>query len=129
MIILYFKYFFYNLITIIKLKSRINLNNKLKKFQKFNPLFGRKIIKLNYKIDTKFKKKSFVKCYEFNDKHIAFYDNDCKKFLTNQLSINDSENNDSEDNDSENNDSEDEEILNPYGFVFPQIRPVANYIF
>jgi len=119
----------YSLITIIKLKSRINLNNKLKKFQKFNPLFGRKIIKLNYKIDTKFKKKSFVKCYEFNDKHIAFYDNDCKKFLTNQLSINDSENNDSEDNDSENNDSEDEEILNPYGFVFPQIRPVANYIF
>jgi len=95
----------YSLITIIKLRSRIILNNKLKQFQNFNPLFGRKTIKLDYKIDANFKKKYFIKCYEFNDKHIAFNHNDCRDFLKNQLNL-------SEVNiiDEYENNSEDDEI-------------------
>jgi len=76
----------YSLIPIIKRNSSIELNNKLKRLKNHNPLFGRKIIKLGYKIDANFKTKAFIKCYEFNDKHISFnYDN--IDFLKNHLTF------------------------------------------
>lgn len=120
----------YSLISIIKLKSGIELINKLSKFQTFNPLFGRKIIKLDFKIDANFKKKVFIKCYEFNDKHILFNDYNYRNFLKNQLNFNqaninesDMEENDNEETDieqsnDEESDYEDDQFQNnPYNFI------------
>jgi hypothetical protein len=119
----------YSLIPIIKIKSGIELNDKLKKFQSFNPQFGRKLIKLDFKVDANFKKKSFIKCYEFNDKHIVFYNNNNTNFLKNQLSFNQINIINEQENDSEESDNEDEQEQNYlYGFIFPQFRPIGNYI-
>ena len=126
----------YSLIPIIKVKSGIELNNKLNKFQAFNPLFGRKIIKLDFKIDANFKKKVFIKYYEFNDKHIAFNDYNHKNFLKNQLNFNqaninenDIEESNNEENDMEESDNEDDQIQNnPYDFIIGSFRLASNYI-
>jgi hypothetical protein len=120
----------YSLISIIKLKSGIELINKLRRFQAFNPHFGRKIIKLDFKIDSNFKKKVFIKCYEFNDKHIAFNDYNHRNFLKNQLSFNqininenDIEETDVEETDNEESDNEDDQIQNnPYNFIIGSFR-------
>lgn len=128
----------YSLIPIIKVKSEIELNNKLSKFQAFNPLFGRKIIKLDFKIDANLKKKVFIKCYEFNDKHIAFNDYNYRTFLKNQLSFNqininedniEESNNEESNNENEESDDENEEAQNyPYDFIIGSFRLASNYI-
>ena len=73
---------FYSLIPIIKNNTEILLNRKLKKFYKFNPRFGRKVFKLEFKYDTRFRKRSHVKSYEFIDKHIQFNVDENVNFLT-----------------------------------------------
>jgi len=115
----------YSLIPIIKVKSGIELNNKLNKFQVFNPIFGRKIIKLDFKIDANFKKKVFIKCYEFNDKHILFNDYNYRNFLKTQLNFNERHMEEShmeeshmEESDMEESDYEDDQFQNnPYNFI------------
>jgi hypothetical protein len=74
---------YYSLIPSVKNKSNVLLNNKLRKFQKFNPQFGRKIYKLGFKWITLFKKKSYMKSIIFLDKHIPFNSNENANFLTN----------------------------------------------
>lgn len=73
---------FYSLIPIIKNNTEILLNHKLKKFYKFNPRFGRKVFKLEFKYDASLKKRSYVKSYEFIDKHIPFNVDENVNFLT-----------------------------------------------
>ena len=120
----------YSLIPIIKIKSGIELNNKLNQFQTFNPQFGRKLIKLDFKVDSNFKKKAFIKCYEFNDKHIAFYNHNYNiNFLKNQLSFNEANinENDIEESDYEESDNEDGQILNnPYDLLVYPFRIIVN---
>lgn len=76
---------YYTLIPSIKRNASFELNYKLKKFHKFNPQFGRKIIKLGIKTYPNFQKKSFIKDYDFNIKHIAFNYNKNTNHLTNHL--------------------------------------------
>ena len=114
----------YSLIPIIKIKSGFELNNKLKKFQTFNPQFGRKIIKLDFKIDSNFKKKIFIKCYEFNDKNIVLNDYNYTNFLKNQLNFNEVNINENENN-NEEGDNEDGQVQvqnYPYDIVGSRVR-------
>ena len=83
----------YSLIPIIKSNSAIDLKNKLRTFQKFNPLFGRRLVKMGLKLEANFKQKSYIKGYVFNDKHIAFNSNDNTKFLSNHLKYDEIHNN------------------------------------
>jgi hypothetical protein len=75
----------YSLIPIIKKNSGFDLKNKLRNFQKFNPQFGRRLVKMGLKLYPNFKTKSYIKAYVFNDKHIVFNSNDNNKFLSNHL--------------------------------------------
>ena len=75
----------YSLIPIIKKNSEFDLKNKLRNFQKFNPQFGRRLVKMGFKPYPNFKRKSYIKEYVFNDKHIVFNSNDNNKFLSNHL--------------------------------------------
>jgi len=56
-------------------------------FYKFNPKFGRKIIKLRYKSGIGFKRKICGKQIEFDDKHIKFLDvdNQNERFLDDHI--------------------------------------------
>jgi hypothetical protein len=79
---------YYSLIPVIKRTTGFELHSKLKRFQKFNPQFGRKQIKLSFKLCPNFKKKSYIKGYNFNDKHITFnYEEDNTKFMSNHLNF------------------------------------------
>jgi hypothetical protein len=75
----------YLLIPTLKYKATCYLERKLKKFQSFNPIFGRKKVKLLNKI---FKNGTIKKInYEdiFDDKHINFYEDDNNDFLKSHL--------------------------------------------
>ena len=74
----------YSLINTKKNNSRILLYNKLKQFYLFNPLFGRKQIKVQPYFSKKNIKKYKQIC-SYHDKHVDFYrEND--NFLTSHLS-------------------------------------------
>jgi len=73
----------YSLIPIIKTQSQRELSYKLKKFQKFNPQFGKKIIKLEY---IYFPNKRVKSTFVFNDKHLPFHEID--EFIDSHLKIN-----------------------------------------
>ena len=79
---------YFSFVPIIKNNAVFLLNSKLKKFQKFNPKFGRKIYKLGFKTDQNFKRKSYIKSVEFLDNHIAFNCEEETNFLTNHTSYN-----------------------------------------
>lgn len=64
----------FSLIGMKKYISKNVLDKKLKKFTKFNTLFGRKRVEMKYYFDKKGKKKSKIDNISFNDKHICFYD-------------------------------------------------------
>jgi hypothetical protein len=83
---------YYSFIQIIKNNAIVLLNSKLKKFQKFNPKFGRKIYKLGFKNYPNFKKKSYIKSVEFLDKHIAFNCDEEINFLKNHTYYNEIDN-------------------------------------
>jgi hypothetical protein len=84
---------FFSFVTIIKNNATFLLNSKLKKFQKFNPKFGRKIYKLGFKFNSNFKKTSYLKSVHFLDNHIAFNCDEEANFLTNHTSYNEINNN------------------------------------
>lgn len=73
----------YSLINTKKMTSKILLYDKLKEFYLFNPLFGRKEIK----VQTFFSKniKKYRSVHTYNDKHIDFHKED-NNFLTSHLS-------------------------------------------
>lgn len=77
----------YSLIPLIRSQSEIELTYKLIKFQKFNPIFGKKIAILKYKNINihNFNKSLLVTDYDFNDKHIPF--NQIDDFTTSHLSV------------------------------------------
>ena len=83
---------YYSFVPIIKNNAIVLLNSKLKKFQKFNPKFGRKIYKLGFKNYANFKKKSYIKSVEFLDNHIAFNCDEETNFLTNHTYYNELDN-------------------------------------
>jgi len=83
---------YYSFVPIVKNNAIVLLNSKLKKFQKFNPKFGRKIYKLGFKNYANFKKKSYIKSVEFLDNHIAFNCNEETNFLTNHTYYNELDN-------------------------------------
>ena len=77
----------YSLIEIVKINSEKELTYKLKKFQKFNPLFGKKSAVLKYKSINiqNFNKSVLTTNYTFNDEHIKF--NQINDFTTSHLSV------------------------------------------
>ena len=83
---------YYSFVPIVKNNAIVLLNSKLKKFQKFNPKFGRKIYKLGFKNYPNFKKKSYIKSVEFLDNHIAFNCDEETNFLTNHTYYNELDN-------------------------------------
>jgi hypothetical protein len=83
---------YYSFVPIVKNNAIVLLNSKLKKFQKFNPKFGRKIYKLGFKNYPNFKKKSYIKSIEFLDNHIAFNLDEETNFLTNHTYYNEIDN-------------------------------------
>ena len=83
---------YYSFVQIIKNNAIVLLQDKLKKFQKFNPKFGRKIYKLGFKNYANFKKKSYIKSVEFLDNHIAFNCDEETNFLTNHTYYNELDN-------------------------------------
>jgi hypothetical protein len=79
---------YYSLIPVIKRNAGFELNIKLRKFQKFNHQFGKKQAKLGFKLCPNFIKKTYIKGYEFNDKHIPFNsDINDQQFLSNHLTF------------------------------------------
>lgn len=80
----------YSYLTCKKRESETYFKLGLKRFQSFNPQFGRKKYKILTKPIENFKRKIIGKLIEFDDKHIKF--NDIKKqnkeFLTDHLSYN-----------------------------------------
>jgi hypothetical protein len=83
---------YYSFIPIVKNNAIVLLNSKLKKFQKFNPKFGRKIYKLGFKCYANFKRKSYLKSVEFLDNHIAFNCDEEVNFLKNHTYYNELDN-------------------------------------
>jgi len=81
-LLLYFSYKF-SLITTKKMYSKILLYEKLKQFYLFNPLFGRKQVKVQLFFSKNTKKYRNVCTY--NDKHIDFHTEN-NNFLTSHLS-------------------------------------------
>ena len=105
---------FYSLIPCIKTKACIELNKRLLMFNKFNPIFGRKIFKLGFKNLENFKKKSYIKCVIFMDDHIPFNYNSDINFLSDHTNYEDKEpqtyeNNDDIEDEVDEIDEEDEE--------------------
>ena len=81
-LLLYFSYKF-SLITTKKMYSKIILYEKLRQFYLFNPLFGRKQIKVQPFFSKNSKK--YRNVYTYTDKHIDFYKEN-NNFLTSHLS-------------------------------------------
>jgi hypothetical protein len=85
----------YSLSTIINMNSQVELMKKLIQFNKYNPNFGRKILKMGYKNELKngvFIKKTFIKEIIYNEDHIPFNQNCVDNFSTNHLFINETYN-------------------------------------
>jgi len=75
----------YLLIPILKYKATNDLEYKLAKFQKFNPLFGRLKIIYSEKIYRDGKRRKFKVKEEYNEKHINFNECDNNNFLKDHL--------------------------------------------
>ena len=104
----------YLLVPTLKYKASCELEQKLQKFQKFNPLFGR--IKIIYKKkickDGKirnFKEKNEKN--EINDLHINFYEYDNDEFLKDHLSYKYLNYNFYDDDDSDDDDNDEDQLL------------------
>jgi hypothetical protein len=115
----------YAFVTFIKQYNFILFTRSMHLFYKFNPRFGRKIVKIQYKTGINFKRKICGKLIEFNDKHIKFSDtqNQNPKFLFDHLEctnyiyegvidyyeLNNHENNSINDEDDRNEDDDEED--------------------
>ena len=78
----------------IKKKYFILFKLSMLRFTKFNPQFGKKKVKILYKLTNNFKKKIWGKEIFFDDKYINFYDNEMqnKSFLLDHLKCDEAEN-------------------------------------
>lgn len=78
----------------IKKKYFILFKLSMLRFTKFNPQFGKKKVKILYKLTNNFKKKIWGKEIFFDDKYINFYDNEMqnKSFLLDHLKCDESVN-------------------------------------
>jgi hypothetical protein len=129
----------YSMIPNKKYETNLVFKHIMLKFNKFNPVFGRKRYKILFKHNASFKKKIISKIIEFDDRHIVFNDKNNKTndflidhllykesfntlnyYFTNLLIVNndnqeyfqnhDTDNNDEEDaDDADNNEAEDED--------------------
>jgi len=105
----------YSLITIDRFQLKLQLKKKLIAFKKFNPLFGRKMIKLGYKYYINFKRRQYMVGFKFNEKHIVFDEVDTN-FLSSHSNIpvdfyanEDNSEGDEDENDEDDEDDEDDE--------------------
>ena len=103
---------YYSLIPKIKTDAKYKLTKKLKEFQKFNPLFGRKIVvfKNSIKNGKLIKRKS---CVDFNYNHKKFNITNSENFMNNHLTYkyNDDNINDDDDTDEYYENEENDENL------------------
>ena len=113
----------YLLVPMLKYKALCDLERKLKRFKKFNPLFGR--VKIIYKsnIDACGKIRKYKLEEKVNDHHISFYEYDKEDFLKDHLtykymnydsmffinSIIEQDEDEDDDDDEEQDEDEDEE--------------------
>ena len=105
----------YSLIKMKRYTSKILLENKLKKFSKFNTLFGRKHVEMKYYFDKNGNKKSKISKVSFNDKHLSFYHKETNFMSSHtdnlynveyEQNINDSDTDDNDTNNDANNDAD-----------------------
>jgi len=103
----------YSLIGQNKSKAKNKLNIKLKEFQNYNPVFGRKIIKFKDVIYNE-KTKRVKSHFGFNTRHKKFNSYTIEKFMNNHLTYkyDENENNNNEDEDEDDDYNSDEEHNN-----------------
>ena len=104
---------YYSLIPKIKTDAKYRLTKKLKEFQKFNPLFGRKIVvfKNSIKNGKLIKRKS---CVDFNYNHKKFNITNSENFMNNHLTYKYNDDNINDDDDTDEyyeNEENDENIF------------------
>ena len=78
----------FSLNTLIKNNAYNKLSSKLFSFQKFNPRFGRRILKTTVKQKSVFGKKRRARHYEYNNTHVNFYEKSKDDFLQDHTKIN-----------------------------------------
>lgn len=85
----------YSMIPNKKYETNLIFKHIMLKFNKFNPVFGRKRYKILFKHNANFKKKIMSKIIEFDDRHIVFNDknNKTNDFLIDHLLYKESFNN------------------------------------
>ena len=103
-------------------KANHELFKKLTIFQKYNPQFGRKLVKLAFQDvvqdvnqnAAERKKTSFVKSVIFNDAHVPFEatdENDTARFMTNHLKLDVEQQSDSDDSDDDDTNTSDTDTI------------------
>lgn len=78
----------YSLTPMLKNKAYNKLNEKLFRFQKFNPHFGRRILKSTVTQTNIFGKKTREQHYEYNNTHVNFNEKRKDNFLHNHTTVN-----------------------------------------
>ena len=78
----------YSLNTLLKNKAYNKLNKKLFRFQKFNPYFGRRILKTTVIQKTVFGKKRREQHFEYNNYHVNFNETPKTNFLQDHTTVN-----------------------------------------
>jgi hypothetical protein len=81
----------YAFVGFIRHQNRVSFIRNMHRFYKFNPKFGRKIVRVQYKLGPKFGRKICGKSVEFKDAHIKFNEIDKQnaKFLLDHLEYED----------------------------------------
>ena len=97
----------YSLITIDRDRLKLQLKQKLLAFKRFNPLFGRKMIKMGYKYYINFERRKYMVGFQYNDKHIVFDETE-SNFLSSHSNIPEDFYEEEEDEEDEVNGEEDE---------------------
>jgi hypothetical protein len=96
----------YSLVHIKKMSAKRKLLKKLYEFQKYNPKFGRKIIKLK-DVNSHGKIKKVKSHVEFNTEYKKFYNYEIGNFMNNHLNY---KYNPQSDDDDDDEDDEDEDV-------------------
>ena len=113
---------YYSLVDSVIQKANHELFKKLTIFQKYNPQFGRKLVKLAFQDvvqdvnqnAAERKKTSFVKSVIFNDAHVPFEatdENDTARFMTNHLKLDVEQQSDSDDSDDDDTNTSDTDTI------------------
>jgi len=116
----------YSLVGINRTDTKNKLFKKLREFQKFNPIFGKKIIKMKDIIHHgKIKRvKSHI---EFNMKHKKFNTYDIENFMNNHLVYKyDANENDYNYNELNNNDNDNENLYTTFTYFMVDVQMLNN---